>query len=152
MGVPKTSDHIQIEIKMPNYSQEPPASSKARSKDLKDMDVHCTFKSIKRAKIQIIGVSEGSYHFQIKIKMTNPSKEPLASSRASNEDLKDVDVLWTFKIKLESQNSDHECKKTTDHIQIKIKRPTPSKEASASSIDPNQDLKDMEVLFTFKSR
>ena len=29
MGVSKTSDHIQIKIKMPNPSQEPPASSKA---------------------------------------------------------------------------------------------------------------------------
>ena len=44
MGVSKTSDHIQIKIKMPNPSQEPPASSKAQNEDLKDMDVLCTFK------------------------------------------------------------------------------------------------------------
>ena len=44
MGVPKTSDHIQINIRMPNPSQEPPASSKAPDQDLKDMDVLCTFK------------------------------------------------------------------------------------------------------------
>ena len=44
MGVPKTSDYIQIKIKMPNSSQEPPASSKAPNEDLKDMDVLCTFK------------------------------------------------------------------------------------------------------------
>ena len=44
MGVSKTSDHIQIKIKMPNPSQEPPASSKASDQDLKDMDVLCTFK------------------------------------------------------------------------------------------------------------
>ena len=44
MGVSKTSDHIQIKIKMPNPSQEPPASSKAPNEDLKDMDVLCTFK------------------------------------------------------------------------------------------------------------
>ena len=43
MGVSKTSDHIPIKIKMPNLSQEPPASSKAPDKDLKDMDVLCTF-------------------------------------------------------------------------------------------------------------
>ena len=47
MGVPKTSDHIQINIRMPNPSQEPRASSKAPNEDLKDMDVLCTFK-IKR--------------------------------------------------------------------------------------------------------
>ena len=44
MGVSKTSDHIQIKIKMPNPSQEPPASSKAPNQELKDMDVLCTFK------------------------------------------------------------------------------------------------------------
>ena len=37
MGVSKTSDHIQIKIKMPNPSQEPPVSSKALNEDLKDM-------------------------------------------------------------------------------------------------------------------
>ena len=45
MGVAKTSDHIQIKIKMPNPSQEPPASSKAPNQDLNDMEVLCTFKT-----------------------------------------------------------------------------------------------------------
>ena len=44
MGVSKTSDHIQVKIKMPNPSQEPPASSKALIEDFKDMDVLCTLK------------------------------------------------------------------------------------------------------------
>ena len=44
MGLSKTSDHIQINIKMPNPSQEPPASSKAPNGDLKDIDVLCTLK------------------------------------------------------------------------------------------------------------
>ena len=44
MGVSKTSDHIPIKIKMPNPSQEPPASSKAPDVDLKDMDDLCIFK------------------------------------------------------------------------------------------------------------
>ena len=44
MGVPKTSDHIQINIRMPNPSQEPPVSAKAPNQDLKDMDVVCTIK------------------------------------------------------------------------------------------------------------
>merc|ERR1711954_297898 len=39
--------------------------------------------------------------------MPNPSQEPPASSKAPNEDLKDIDVLCTFKIKIESQNLDH---------------------------------------------
>ena len=44
MGVSKTRDNIQIKIKMPKPSQEPPASSKAPNKDFKDMDVLCTLK------------------------------------------------------------------------------------------------------------
>ena len=44
MGIPKTSDHIQIKIKMQNLSQEPPMSSKAPKHDLKDMDDLCDFK------------------------------------------------------------------------------------------------------------
>ena len=44
MGVTKTSDLIQIKIKMPESSQEPPAPTKDTNKDLKDMDILCTFK------------------------------------------------------------------------------------------------------------
>ena len=44
MGVSKSSDHIQIKIKMPNPSEEIPASSKAPNEDLKDFDVLCIFK------------------------------------------------------------------------------------------------------------
>ena len=50
MGISKTSDHIQIKIKMPNPSQEPPASSKAPNEDLKDMDNLCTFKMKRETK------------------------------------------------------------------------------------------------------
>ena len=45
MGISKTSDHIQIKIKMPNLSQEPPASSKAYNQGLNDIDDLCTLKS-----------------------------------------------------------------------------------------------------------
>ena len=44
MDETKTTDNIQINIRMPTPSQEPPVSSKAPNKDLKDMDVLCTFK------------------------------------------------------------------------------------------------------------
>ena len=40
----KTSDHIQIKIKMPNPSQKPPASSKTQKEAFKDIYVLCTFK------------------------------------------------------------------------------------------------------------
>ena len=95
---------------MPIPSQEPPASSKAPNEDLKDMDVLCTFK-IKIVEIQMFGVSKTSDHIQIKIKMPNPSQEPPVSSKAPNEDLKDMDALCTCKIKIESQNLEHGCTK-----------------------------------------
>ena len=44
LGVSNTSEHIQIKIKMPNFSQEPPASSKAPNEDFKYTYVLCTFK------------------------------------------------------------------------------------------------------------
>ena len=59
-----------------------------------------------------------------------------------------MDVLLIFKIKIESQNLEHGC--PSDHIQIKIKISTPSKEPPASSIALNQDLKDSDILCTFK--
>ena len=46
-------------------------------------------------------------HLQIKIKMENPSQEPSVPSRAPNQELKDMDALCTFKIKIERQNLDH---------------------------------------------
>ena len=61
-----------------------------------------------------------------------------------------MNVLCTFKIKIEGQNSNMGLKKTSDHIQIKIKMPNPSKEPPASSKDPNEDLKDIDNLCTFK--
>ena len=42
--------------------------------------------------------------------------------------------------------------KTTDHIKIKIKMPSPSQEPPASSIAQNQDLKDMDVLCNIKMK
>ena len=52
-------------------------------------------------------VPKTSNHIQINIRMPNPSQEPPASSKAPDQGLKDMDVLCTFKIKMESQNSDH---------------------------------------------
>ena len=58
-----------------------------------------------------IDVPKTSDHIEIKIKMPNPSQEPPVSSKAPNEDLKDMDVLCTFKIKIESKKCDHGCTK-----------------------------------------
>ena len=42
MNVPKTSDHIEINIQKSNHDQDPPVHSKALNQDLKDMDIFCT--------------------------------------------------------------------------------------------------------------
>merc|ERR1711954_385855 len=64
-------------------------------------------KSRCRGQIWIVGIAKTRNHIQIKIKRMNPNLEPPASSKALKEDLKDMDVLCTFKIRIESQNLDH---------------------------------------------
>ena len=100
MGVSKTIDQMQIKIKMPNLSQKPLASSKAQILDLRALDVLCTLKIRIEWKTWNMGVSKTSDHIKIKIKMPQPSQEPLASPKSQNEDLKDMDVLCTFKFKI----------------------------------------------------
>ena len=57
------------------------------------------------AKIWIISISKTSDHIQIK--MPNPSQESPVSSRALSQDLKDMYILCTFNIKIESQNLEY---------------------------------------------
>ena len=90
-------------ICLTHHNHEPPKSSKAQNQHKKDTDVVFTFK-INRAKISNMGLSKTSDHIQIKIKMPNSSQEPPVSSKAPNEDLKYMDVLFTFKIRIESKN------------------------------------------------
>ena len=106
MGISKTSDHIQIKIKMSNPSQEPAVSSKAPNEDLKDMNVLCTFK----IKIGSQNSDNGRNRDQEPYPNQDQDAKP-QSLKAPNEDLKDMDVLCTFKIKIECPNSDHGCVK-----------------------------------------
>ena len=62
-----------------------------------------------------MGVPKTSDHIKIKINMPTPCQEPPASSKAPNQDFKDMDVLGTFKIKIEGKNIEHRSKKTSDH-------------------------------------
>merc|ERR1712025_300247 len=73
------------------------------------MDALCTFKIKIEAQIGVLGVSKTSDHIKINIKMPKPSQEPPASSKAPDEDLKDMVVLCTFKIKRESSHLEHGC-------------------------------------------
>ena len=54
MGVPKTSDHIQIKIKTANPSQ-----------DFRDMDVLCIFKNKIESQNQNMGVAKTNDHTRI---------------------------------------------------------------------------------------
>ena len=56
-----------------------------------------------------MGVSKTSDYIKIKINMPNPSQEPPASSKATNQDIKDMDVLCNFKLKIESQKFEQRC-------------------------------------------
>ena len=56
MCVPKTSNYLQTRKKMSNLIQEPPVFSKAPNRDLKDMNVLCTFKIKIRAKTLNMGL------------------------------------------------------------------------------------------------
>ena len=69
MGVSKTTDHIQIKIKMLNPSQKPPSPSNASNQDLKDMDV------------QNIHLTKTSDSIQIIVKLSNPNQAPPASTK-----------------------------------------------------------------------
>ena len=82
--------------------------------------------------------------------MPNPSQEPLAPTLASNLDLKDMDDLCIFEIKIESQNSEHCCIKDQSAYLNQIKMPNPIQDSPAPTKAPNQDLNDMDVPFTFK--
>ena len=81
--------------------------------------------------------------------MPNPSQDPLVTSEATNEDLKDMDNLCTFKIMIESKNSEHSSTKDQWPYQINMRIPNPNQEPPVSSKAPNLDLKDMDAFSTF---
>ena len=54
-----------------------------------------------------MGVSKTSDHIKIKIKMHDLSQETPAPIKAQNKDYKDIDVLCTLKIQMESQDLKH---------------------------------------------
>ena len=100
---------------MPNPSQKPPESSKAPNQD-KGHRCSLGLQNQDRVKILNIGVPKTNYHIKIKIKMAYPNQELPASSKARNEDLKDMDVLCTLKIEIEGQIWIMGVSKTSDHI------------------------------------
>ena len=51
-----------------------------------------------------MGVSKTSDYIQNKILMPYTNQELQASLKALNQELKDIDILCAFKVKIESQN------------------------------------------------
>ena len=88
MGVSKTSDPINIKVKMTNPNQEPPAFSKATNQYLTDVDVLCTLKTKIESQNLETCEPKTSDHIQINICIQNP-----------NEYVKEIDFLCTFEIK-----------------------------------------------------
>ena len=113
MDIPKRSGHIQIKISNFNPSQGPPASSKAQIKDLKDMDVVCTFKiNIESQNLEQWYIKD-QWQYPNKDQDARPSQEPQASFKAQSKDLKDMDVVCTLKIEIKRQYLYYGCIK--DH-------------------------------------
>ena len=82
-----------------------------------------------------MGEAKTRDHIQINIRMKTP-----------NQDLKDMDVLGTFKIKIESQNLDHGCIKDQWPYPNQDQDAKPQSETSNVLQSPNDDIKDMDVL------
>ena len=85
-------------------------------------------------------------HIQIKIKMPNPSQEPPAPNNSPNQDLKDMDVLCMFKIKIESQNLDHGCIKDQWPYPNKDQNTKPQSGASSIIQSPKSGLKILQLI------
>ena len=82
--------------------------------------------------------------------MPNPSQELPASSKTPNDDLKDMDVLCTFKVKIESQNLDHECIKDQWPYSNQDQNAKPQSGTFSILESPNEDFKDIDILYIFK--
>jgi len=84
--------------------------------------------------------------------MQNPSQELPVPNKAPTQDLKDMDVPCTFKIKIGSQHSDYECIKDQWPYPYQDKDTKPCQEPPAPTKAPNQDLNYVNVLCTFKMK
>ena len=145
--VSKISDHIQIKIKIPNPSWKLPTSSKALNQDTKDMDFLCTFKIKMRSQRS----EDVCIQYQNQDQDPKPQSGTFRIPKIPKSGLKG----HGHSLHLQNQNIEQKIQilgisKTSYHIKIKMKMPNPKQEPPASSRSPNHDLKDMDVLCTFK--
>ena len=73
--------------------------------------------------------------------MQNPNQEPPVSSKAPNQDLKDMDVLCIFKIKIVSPNLEHVCTKDQQLFTNQEKDVKPHSGTSSFLQSPKEGLK-----------
>ena len=97
MGLSKTSDHILINIKMPNSSQEPPVSSKSLNQDFKDMDILCTFKIKIVSQNLDLGVIKDQWPYPNQDQDPKPRTGTPESPDTRNQDLKDMMCILSTK-------------------------------------------------------
>ena len=90
-------------------------------------------------------VSETSNRIKIMIKMPNPIQDPPASSKASNQDLKDRVVLCTLKSRQRAGIQKIVASKTKDYIQIKIQKQNPSQKPPWSSKAQNRTKRTAQI-------
>ena len=88
-----------------------------------------------------MGVLKTSDHMKINIRMQNPCQERSVSSKAQNQDLKDLDVFCTFWVEIENQNLDHVCSKDQWPYSNEDQDAKPQSRTSRILQSPKQGLK-----------
>ena len=117
---------------MPNPSHDPPGSSKAPNQDLKDMDVLCTFKIKIESQNSEYGCTEDQWPYPNQYQDAKPQSGTSSVLQAPNEDYKDMGVLCTFTIKIESRNLEHGC--ITDQLTYPNQNQDPKDKPGTSSL------------------
>ena len=146
----KTSDHNQIKIKMPNPSQEPPASSKAYNQGLNDIDDLCTLKS----KIK----GQNFKHWCVKDQTQYPNQDqyskPQLGTSSVLQSLKSLlkENRCSFHIQnlWKPRNMQHWCFKDHQPNPNQIKDAKCYSETYSFLQSLHQGLEDMDVLCTLK--
>ena len=149
MGESKTSDLIQNKIKMPNSGQEPPASSKAHSQDLKDMDCLCTLK----IKIESQNWDHRFIKYQSPYAYQHQDNEPKSRTssilQSPKSGLKGHGCSYIFKNNIGPKFGPWVYQRLVTISKSRSKCQNHSQNPLASSKTPNQDLKKND-LCTFK--
>ena len=102
MDVAKANDHIQNKIMIPNPSQNPPVFSRAPNQDFKDMEVLCIIKIKIESQHLELGFTKNQWPYPIQDLDDKSQSDLPVSSRTPNQKSKEMDVLFTFQIMIET--------------------------------------------------